>query len=344
MRAHTIHARRLLGGVVILIAATGAGAQSIPSATNSEERCCAYSLAASLREPAVSEVNGKVGYAGGVMDSETGHNFDGSITFPIAKQFGAQADALYSRIAGEDFWGGAGHVFWRDPDVGLLGLAGGVLHREGVDTFQAGVEGAYYLGPVTIGAFAGVGSISYANSAPFIDTNPTKFIGSVSVDWYALNDLRVGVSYTTAFENNLFKGDVEYQTPVNGLALTGEIARGDHDYDHWLLGVRYYFGAKKSLRDRQRQDDPPSLMPQILHGLGLYGAEFNERGRAFVVAHPDSGILGDSYGWGLQMDIVTVPPTPPDYPLGPPLPPYPPTDLSGVIDQQPPPLLPPAAF
>jgi hypothetical protein len=37
-----------------------------------------------LRPPAVSEVNGKVGYAGGNMDSAEGHNFDGSITVAIS--------------------------------------------------------------------------------------------------------------------------------------------------------------------------------------------------------------------------------------------------------------------
>lgn len=251
----------------------------------------------SLRPPAVSQVNGKLGYSGGNMNSDEGHNFDGSISFPVSRQFGFQADALYSRISGEDFYGGAGHLFWRNPDIGLIGIAGGYLGRSGVDTFQIGAEGEYYLNRFTLGFFAGVGSINYDNSTPFIDTQPTKFLGRVSADWYALDDLRFGVSYTRTFEANLIKGEVEYQTPLRGLALTAEVAAGDHDYDHWLLGVRYYFGGNKSLRDRQRRDDPRSLMPQILHGLGVYGAEFNRKGRAYLAAHPGAGSLnGGSYG------------------------------------------------
>lgn len=58
----------------------------------------------------VSDINGKVAYMGGGMNSEEGHNFDGSITFPISKQSGLQADALYSRISNEDFYGAAGHL------------------------------------------------------------------------------------------------------------------------------------------------------------------------------------------------------------------------------------------
>ena len=271
----------------------------------------------SLRPAAVSEVNGKIGYAGGSLDSSDGHNFDGSITVPISRQFGFQADAQYSRISGLDFYGGAGHLFWRNPEIGLIGLTGGYLGRSGVNTFQAGAEGEYYLGRLTFGMFAGIGSINYGNAAPFIDTNPTRFVGRVSVDWYAWDNLRLGISYTTAFRDNLVKGELEYQTPIRGVALTAEVAAGDNNYDHWLLGIRYYFGGKKSLRERQRGDDPRSLMPQILHGLGVYGAEYNRKGKDYVMAHPSSGNSDNFTSYGvvvtslLNLNPLVLPPLPP---------------------------------
>lgn len=248
--------------------------------------------------PAVSGVNGKLGYSGGALNSSESHNFDGSLTLPISRQFGFQADALYSRTDDLDFYGGAGHLFWRNPGVGLIGIAGGYVGREGVETYQIGAEGEYYFGPFTFGVFAGIGFIRYDNAAPFIDTDPTDFIGRISADWYPLDNLRIGVSYTTAFDDHLFKGEAEYQTPIRGLAVTAELAAGENGYDHWLLGVRYYFGGNKSLRERHRADDPRTLMPQILHGLGLYGAEFNRKGRAYVAAHPGTGELtgGGTYG------------------------------------------------
>ena len=106
---------------------------------------------------------------------------------------------------------------------------------------------------------------------------------------------RVGVSYTTAFEENLGRAEVEYQTPIRGLALTAEASLGSHGYDDLLFGVRYYFGAKKTLRDRERQDAAPGLMHQILRGLGLYGAEFNHKGNAYLRSQGDSGNYGN-YG------------------------------------------------
>ena len=195
--------------------------------------------------PAVSEVNGKLDYTGGSMNSDEGHNFSGSITVPIGEQFGFQADALYSEISDIDFYGGAGHLFWRNPEIGLLGIAGGYLQQRFVDTYQVGAEGEYYLDRFTFGFFGGVSSINYDTRVPFIDSNPTEFIGKISAGYYVLDDLLVRASYTTAFSDGLAKAELEYQTPVRGLAVLAEAAKGDHGYDHWLLGVRYYFGGKK---------------------------------------------------------------------------------------------------
>ena len=105
------------------------------------------------------------------------------------------------------------------------------------------------------------------------------------------------------------RGEIEYQTPIPGVALTGEVAVGDHGYDDWLIGVRYYFGSHKTLRERQRQDDPPGLMPQILQSLGLYGAEYNRKANAYVAANPSSGYSSSGDGsFGLGIISITAPP------------------------------------
>ena len=270
-----------------------------------------FVVAPSLRQPAVSEINGKVDYSGGEMNSYNANNFSGSITFPISKQFGFQADALYSRISSLDFYGGAGHLFWRNPDTGLLGLSGGYIYRnsfDSINTYQVGAEGELYWHRFTFGFFSGVVSINYQYAAPFIDTNPTRFVGRVSADYYLIDDLRIGGSFETAFHNNLGKGEIEYQTPINGLALTGEAAWGSAGYNQWMFGLRYYFGGgKKTLRDRQRQDDPPGLVHKVLQTLGVYGAEYNKKMDAYFAANPSLGKPSDG-GYG----VITVESFPPD--------------------------------
>jgi hypothetical protein len=303
----------LIAGCGIALASATAGkvqAQTTPTVLPSSGKQDDFAMSASLRQPAaISEVNGKVDYAGGNMNSAEGHNFGGSITLPVSHSFGFQADALYSRISDLNFYGGAGHLFWRNPNTGLLGLSGGYLYRDGfdsIDTFQVGAEGELYWRQFTFGFFAGIGSINYQYSAPFIDTNPTRFVGRVSADYYPLENLRVGASFTSAFRDNLGKGEIEYQTPINGLALTAEAAIGDHGYDHWLLGVRYYFGGKKSLRNRQRQDDPRNLMPQILHSLGVYGAEYNRKMISYIAANPPSAGSSGGGDYGLVISEVNA--------------------------------------
>lgn len=299
-----------------IIAITGwASAETTTNLTILHSESDGLETSASPRQPAVSAVNGKIDYAGGNMNSSEGNNFGASISLPVSHQFGFQADALYSRISDLNFYGGAGHLFWRDPEIGLLGLTGGYLHRDGTDTintFQAGAEGELYYKCFTFGFFGGVGSIDYKYPAPFIDTNPTKFVGRISVDYYALENLRVGAAFVTAFQNNLVRGEIEYQTPIPGVALTGEVAVGDHGYDDWLLGIRYYFGGRKTLRSRQREDDPPSLMPQVLQTLGLYGAQYSKQASAYISAHPENGNW-DGGSYGSVWTTISLPP--PAFPM-----------------------------
>lgn len=297
-----MNAKATMGIFLFLTAAIVGRAQS--SGTNDQ-----FVVTPTLRQPAVSQINGKVDYSGGEMNSAEGHNFSASLSLPVSHSFGFQADGFYSRIGDLNFGGGAGHIFWRDPAIGLVGLTGGYLHRDGFDainTYQGGVETEYYWWRFTFGAFAGAGGIDYQYSAPFIDTQPVRFVGRVSADYYALDNLRVGGSFMTAFKDYCGKAEAEYQLPIRGLALTVESAWGNNNYHHWLLGVRWYFGGNKSLRDRQRQDDPPSLMPQTLHSLGVYGAEFNHKMNDYVAAHPSQAGGGNSNGGGYGLQITTV--------------------------------------
>jgi hypothetical protein len=270
---HHSSASGLLAAIVLIVTADAATAQT---------NC------------AVSEINGKVSNSGGNINSEASDVFNASISLPVTRHFGFQADALYSRIDKDDYFGGAAHLFWRDPQIGLLGLTGGYIYQDRASTYQIGFEGAYYFHRITFGFFAGVGAInSQYNVTPltaafpipdtaFIDPNPVDFLGKLSVDYYPVDDLRVGASYATMFRESLFRGEVEYQTPLPGLALTSEVAVGNNGYDHWLVGLRYYFGSKKTLIDRQRQDDPPGLPQQLLEGLGLFHAKYNHKRDAFV--------------------------------------------------------------
>ncbi|MGZ9086917.1 MAG: hypothetical protein ACXW3R_15595, partial [Rhodoplanes sp.] len=77
---------------------------------------------------AVDGVNGKLeGFGGGsewlgfarLNNASAGGM--GSIIAPVGDRFGFQVDAIAAAHRGFFVSGGAGHAFWRDPSVGLLG-------------------------------------------------------------------------------------------------------------------------------------------------------------------------------------------------------------------------------
>ncbi len=144
---------------------------------------------------AVSGLNGKVAYSGGSMEGDTGQNGLGSVGFPITDRFGFQADGLYTDVSDRDFYGAGAHLFWRDWDKGLLGIAGGTVHEDDLDSGLIGLEGEYYLNRFTVAGGAGVANIDYETPVPFIETSATDFCGSLGLRYYPLDDLMLSGTY-----------------------------------------------------------------------------------------------------------------------------------------------------
>lgn len=257
-----------------------------------------------LAAEAVSGVNGKLGYSAGSMESDTGQNVSGSFSLPVTDGIGFQGDGLYTNVSERDFYGAGAHLFGRDPNLGLLGITGGVVHEDVVRSAHAGLEVERYLGKLTLTLGAGVATLEYDDPAPFIDTDVTDFYGTMGLRYYPWDDLMLAGSYTHVFDNELVLAELEYQTAVDGLTVFAELAAGEHDYDHALFGLRFYFGGPKRLKARHRQDDPPNMASQILRGMGTYGAEYHQRGRAHARAQ---GTEYDSNGYGGVIFTMVTP-------------------------------------
>ena len=107
--------------------------------------------------PAVDGINGKIdGYGGGANHTNGFYGGTGSLSVPLAQQWGAQFDGGVGSDEGIGWLGGAGHLFWRDPSIGLLGAFGSDSHWNGIDIVNFGhistdtghfaAEGEYYWG------------------------------------------------------------------------------------------------------------------------------------------------------------------------------------------------------
>src|SRR5690606_11447741 len=129
---------------------------------------------------------------GGVRD-ENGVSSDGlagvegSYSIPLDYRYGAQFDGLVGVRDGDMTYGIGGHLFWRDPSQGLLGLnashvgwdADGAFGGH-TDMTRLGGEGEMYLDQLTLAAQAGV---------QFGKRTDNGLFGGADLKWYASPDL-----------------------------------------------------------------------------------------------------------------------------------------------------------
>lgn len=264
-----------------------------------------FSLNGAAAAEAVSGPNGKLDFSAGNLDGWDGKTASGSAAGQLTNDIGWQGDALWSRIGGQDFYGLGGHVFWRDPERALVGITGSGIQRDGVDSYQLGLEGEYYFPRVTFLAGAGYANVKYDQPVPFIDSNAKGAYITAQVRYYLMDDLALSVGGLHALDNSLGMATVEYQTPVTGLSLFATAAKGDNDYDHAMLGIRYYIGKSKSLMARHRTDDPDNSATTNLWILGTYGAEYNKKMKTYIESM-GSGSTGSSESFGSVDTILSV--------------------------------------
>jgi hypothetical protein len=202
---------------------------------------------------AVSAANGKLGAFGGSIDGVGGAGLFGAYTVPLDRQWGAQVDGLAGTAGGDSFWGAAGHLFWRDPSQGLIGLYGSWVSWSGVgaNVGKIGVEGQWYNGPWSV-----EGNI-VEQSGTF-----NGLAGEATVAFYPQPNFRLegGYRFLQGIGNTGNVG-AEWQANNSGMALFANGSFGESGYSTVIGGLKFYTGAPKTLIDRNRRDDPGVTLP-----------------------------------------------------------------------------------
>jgi hypothetical protein len=213
---------------------------------------------------AVSGVNGKVAtFLGNVENAEFKSNdtrlLQGSLTAPLSSRFGIQGDALTGELNDKNVSGLGVHVFWRDSDVGLLGLTHSNTRYDGNKLNQTSLEGEYYFSTFTV-----AGKVGKQNG----DVDDANF-GSLNLSYYPNKNLALSLGTSRTDDQNQHQLDIEYQTRIKGLSVFANASQGDDDYEQLIGGLRYYFGKQKSLQARHRQDDPPNRLFKVANNLAF---------------------------------------------------------------------------
>jgi hypothetical protein len=219
--------------------------------------------AAAAREPAVAPLNLKVTAAGTSTNDEDGWFFGGALTAPVGERWGIQVEG---GVASDDFstvTGVGGHIFTRDPSSYLLGIFAAYASEDtlDIDATRIGAEAEIYLNQLTILAKAGY---------QFSDTTLDGAFGDIELRWYISDDFVL--SGGGAFNENTEVGRVGAEwrpgfSALPGLAFRADGAWGDGDYESYMGGVTYYFGADASLKDRHRKQDPDSALFSLFQAV-----------------------------------------------------------------------------
>lgn len=223
---------------------------------------------------AVSALNGKIDAAYGTIHDTSSRAISATISAPVGDYFGVQIDTLYQKVAERDFYGLGGHFFTRKSSQGLLGLIVGGIRSNAVSNVTIGIEGEWYLDYFTVGGIVGYDSVMKSGSvistySPRLNTQRDFVLANLYAAVYPLPDLMLRFEWTNRLSRNFYDVTVEYQTPVDGLAIFGDVGVGDADFFQLLGGVRYYFGGKKSLKARHREDDPENFLNGVTGGSSL---------------------------------------------------------------------------
>tara|TARA_R110000868_G_scaffold41729_3_gene142125 strand:+ start:4579 stop:5436 length:858 start_codon:yes stop_codon:yes gene_type:complete len=220
--------------------------------------------------PAVSKLNGSASLSGVYHNQDNlSEGLDGllsgSVSVPLTHNFGFQADASLATTDDDGAAGIGGHLFWRDPAKGLIGLTTSYVTFPNVsgqydfDMKRFGAESEFYLGNITL-SFSG----GYQNGH---NTDDGSY-GTAMGYWYANDNLRLGIGAT---KNPLSDTDgiidAEWQPNFaveSGMTLFAGTTFGRNNLLIAQTGIRFYFSDPKTLKQRNREDDPVIMTDEIL--------------------------------------------------------------------------------
>jgi hypothetical protein len=255
---------KLFLSVFVLVAFSD---QLAASEVSQDQQLSSYSGAA------VSGLNGSLEFGYLHSDPDTpflrgdtdGAFTQGALSVPISQQFGFQLDAGVADLDGASTKGVGGHLFWRDPSRGLIGIYSHYLDLDnGFDSTQVGVEAEVYSGPFSLEIFGGRDTLD----TPFGDAD--FFNGEATVGYYMNDNLRLSGGLVHSFDET--KGKVGFEMLTGKRRTSSAVfanAEFGNDVTTIMAGIKVYFGNEsKSLIRRHREDDPaPKLVNDITNAI-----------------------------------------------------------------------------
>ena len=200
----------------------------------------------------VLTVDSQAGSVGGEASEYVGAAY----TAPLGHSFGVQLDGALGQSGDRGQGGLGGHVFWRDPNLALLGATTMWSRIGGWNVFRHGLEAEAYVGDYTVLTAAGI-QRGDANKG----ARSTGY-GNAAVSWYSRDDLKLTLGGTGFSNSRTGYSAIEWK-PDDAIPWTlfGVAGAGNAGPGFALLGTRFTFGnVGTSLKDRDRHGDPENIV------------------------------------------------------------------------------------
>jgi hypothetical protein len=172
-------------------------------------------------------------------------NFGVEGTVPLGHDFGFQAEG---GVGSNSYWGGAGHLFWRDPNWGLIGAYGSAESLQNTTMQRYAGQAEFYLDRVTLGGAVGEQEGDVLHGV----------FGKADIGFYATPNFVLRAGFEGTPGGDFGRAGLEFQpaaTSLSGLSLFADAAFGRGT--QITFGIKFHFGeAGETLIYRDRHEDP----------------------------------------------------------------------------------------
>jgi hypothetical protein len=233
---------------------------------------------ADIALPAVDGFNTKFDAFGGSLAKRSLYGAEGVLSVPLAQRYGLQVEGAGGSLGGSGFGSVGGHLFWRDPRVGLLGAYASYTRWNafgGVNLAKVGGEAAWYAGNWSLDGVAGVESgsrkIDISNGLTTTINLDTRAFDHITASYYATENFKLSAGHIYTGGRHALSLGTEFGFALNGGTMAAVFAEGrlgSASSNGVWGGLKVYFGQReKSLMRRHREDDPPTTTTNNLDGL-----------------------------------------------------------------------------
>jgi len=201
------------------------------------------------RNPAVKAPNATAESRLGVVDDDFWYGGQVKGTLPLGDWFGFQAEGGFGN---HNYKGGAGHLFFRNTDVALLGITGSYETYRGVEMGRIGAEAELYFDLLHLS-----GKVGYQLG----DVEHSAF-GRLDVRFYPDDNFELNAGVELSDQIKFGRAGAEWQ-PMGemapALSIYADSEFNADGFDAATAGIRIHFGTNRaSLKERKRTYDPVS--------------------------------------------------------------------------------------